>query len=66
MIFFHLEILLNFKEKEKVCPSRSSSEYGRRSSNESFHLDEQSHVKIDHVKKDFYRQNGFIQYSTSH
>lgn len=53
------------KEKEKVCPSRSSSEYGRRS-NESFHLDEQSHGKIDHVKKDFYRNNGFIQYSTRH
>lgn len=46
------------KEREKSVPHRSSSEYGRRL-NQYSHLNEQSHGKIDHVKKDFYRNNGF-------
>ncbi len=47
------------KEKEKSYPSRSSSEYGRR--NYKFnHFNQQSHVKIEHIKNDFYRNNGII------
>ncbi|CAF0950513.1 unnamed protein product [Adineta steineri] len=46
------------EEKEKSYPSRSSSEYGRRY-NEYTNSNDRSHVKIEHVKKDFYRNNDF-------
>jgi hypothetical protein len=60
VLIYFIFILINLflKEKEKICPSRSSSEYGRRH-NQHFHFNDRSHLKIDHVKKDFYRNNGF-------
>ncbi|UJR38618.1 hypothetical protein I4U23_031284 [Adineta vaga] len=45
------------QEKEKCYPSRSSSEYGRRIC-QSDYSNDRSHVKIEHLKKDFYRNNG--------
>jgi hypothetical protein len=52
--------ILNLKEEEKSYPSRSSSEYGRRHDH-FFPFNDQSHGKIEHVKKDFYRNNGIWQ-----
>ncbi len=48
------------KEEEKSYPSRSSAEYGRRHDH-VYPFNEQSHGKIEHVKKDFYRNNGNMQ-----
>ncbi|CAF1319250.1 unnamed protein product [Adineta ricciae] len=45
------------QEKEKSYPSRSSSQYGRRI-NTSDYSNDRSNVKIEHLKKDFYRNNG--------
>ena len=61
LLLFRNEIFIEIlKEREKSYPSRSSSEYGRRHDH-IFPFNQESHGKIEHVKKDFYRNNGFSQ-----
>ncbi|CAF0971203.1 unnamed protein product [Rotaria magnacalcarata] len=47
------------EEEEKSYPSRSSSEYGRRF-NQPIDINDRAHVRIGHVKNEFYRNNGGI------
>ena len=59
--YFRMNIfLINFQEKEKSYPSRSSSEYGRRHEH-PIDFNDRSHVRIGHVKNEFYRNNGVDQ-----
>ena len=53
---FHL---IFFQEEEKSYPTRSSSEYGRRH-NQPVDFNDRSHVRIGHVKNEFYRNNGGV------
>ncbi|CAF0934291.1 unnamed protein product [Rotaria sordida] len=48
------------EEEEKSYPTRSSSEYGRRH-NQPLDINDRSHVRIAHVKNEFYRNNGVDQ-----
>ncbi|UJR07563.1 hypothetical protein I4U23_011851 [Adineta vaga] len=47
------------EEDEKTYPTRSSSIYGRRH-NQPVDVIDRSHVRIGHVKNEFYRNNGGI------
>ncbi|CAF0878237.1 unnamed protein product [Didymodactylos carnosus] len=48
------------EENEKVFPTRSSSEYGRRIT-QTIDKNDRKHVRIAHVKNEFYRPNGVDQ-----
>ncbi|CAF1037775.1 unnamed protein product [Adineta steineri] len=48
------------EEQEKSYPTRSSSIYGRRH-NRPLDLNDRSHIRIAHVKNEFYRNNGVDQ-----
>ncbi|XP_052229272.1 uncharacterized protein C5orf49 homolog isoform X2 [Dreissena polymorpha] len=50
-------LVVNAEEKEKEVPTLSSSEYGHRLQLFKDHPD-RKHVRIAHVKTEFYRRNG--------
>ncbi|WAR12268.1 CE049-like protein [Mya arenaria] len=57
-------LTVNNEEKVKGCPTLASSEYGHRLELSTDHPD-RKHVRIAHVKTEFYRRNGIEGIKTS-